>query len=73
MDAVQKAKDEIISIATAVEEQSSVAEDVTKNITITSNTAQSMEDLAKNISHQVNALTTVVTEMREYSAGFKTS
>ncbi len=73
VDAVQKAKDEIISIATAVEEQSSVAENVTKNIAITSNTAQSMEDLANNISHQVNALTKVVTEMREYSSEFKTA
>ena len=70
VDSVQKVKDQITQIATAVEEQASVAGEVTNNIEKTSHISQEMENMAHNVMDEVNRLDGVVESLKISSAGF---
>ena len=68
---VQKGRDEITQIATAVEQQSTASEEVAKGIENTSKIAKDMEDMAGGITHEINTLITVAEEVRNTTSGFK--
>jgi methyl-accepting chemotaxis protein len=72
VDAVQKARDQITQIATAVDEQSAASEEVTNNIEKTSGIAINMEKMSDDVMHQVNALIKIAEELRNSTAGFRT-
>ncbi len=73
VDAVQKARDQITQIATSVEEQSAASEEVTNNIEKTSVIAQNMEAMSKDVMHEVSGLIRIAEELRNSTAGFKTT
>ena len=68
---VQRARDEITHIATAVDEQSTASEEVVKNIEKTSQIAGNMEEMADGIMHEINSLITVAGDVRDTTASFK--
>ena len=70
--AVQKVRDQITQIATAVDEQSAASEEVAKNIEKTSDISKNMEKMSDDVMHQVNSLTKISEELRNSTAGFKT-
>lgn len=72
VDSVQKVRDEITQIATAVDEQSSASEEVARNIEKTSAISKQIEAMAEDVMHQVSALTKIAEELRVSTGGFKT-
>ncbi|MBI3593136.1 MAG: CZB domain-containing protein [Nitrospirae bacterium] len=70
--AVQKVRDQITQIATAVDEQSAASEEVAKNIEKTSNISKEMEKMSGDVMHEVNGLIKVAEELRNSTSGFKT-
>ncbi|TAN44033.1 MAG: HAMP domain-containing protein [Nitrospirae bacterium] len=70
--AVQKVKDQITQIATAVEEQSAASEEVAQNIEKTSNISKDLEHMADDVMHEVAGLVKVVEHLRDSSSSFKT-
>ncbi|MFN3480085.1 MAG: methyl-accepting chemotaxis protein [Thermodesulfovibrionales bacterium] len=73
VESVQKVRDEITQIATATDEQSSVSEEVARNIEKTSAIAKDMEVMAGDMTHHVSALTKVAEELRGSVDTFKTT
>jgi methyl-accepting chemotaxis protein len=73
VESVQRVRDQITQIATAVDEQSSASEEVAKNIDKTSAISRDMEKMADDVMHEVNALTRIAEDLRDSAAGFKTS
>ncbi|MCL4536864.1 MAG: methyl-accepting chemotaxis protein [Nitrospirae bacterium] len=69
--AVQKVRDQITQIATAVDEQSAASEEVAKNIEKTSDISKEMEKMSGDVIHEVNALIKISEELRNSTAGFK--
>lgn len=72
VDSVNKVKDQITQIATAVDEQSAASEEVVKNIEKTSEIAKDMEKIAYEVASNVTELTKVVEDLRNATSGFKT-
>jgi len=70
---VQQVRDQITQIATAVEEQSTVASEVARNIEDTSATARHMENSAGEVMHVVKDLTGIAERLRNATSGFKVS
>lgn len=73
MEAVQKVRDQITRIATAVDEQSVVSEEVAKNIEKTLAIALETENMADDVMQEVVRLTSVEDELRNSTANFKTN
>lgn len=69
---VEKVRDQITRIATAVDEQSAAADEVTKNIDLTSTIAGDLESMSSNVMSEVNRLADTADELRNGTAGFKT-
>ncbi|MBI5213041.1 MAG: type IV pili methyl-accepting chemotaxis transducer N-terminal domain-containing protein [Nitrospirae bacterium] len=69
--AVQKVRDQITQIATAVDEQSAASEEVAKNIEKTSTISKDMERMSDDVMHQVTTLAKISEELRNSTAGFK--
>ncbi|HEX8949315.1 MAG TPA: methyl-accepting chemotaxis protein [Dissulfurispiraceae bacterium] len=69
---VQKVKDEITKIATAVEEQSTTTDEVAKNIENTSAIARDIEGMSGKVLDEVLRLTQVADELRGITAGVRT-
>lgn len=72
VDAVMRAKEQSTQIASAVEEQATAAEEVTVNISKTSEIARQMEAMAQKVADEVNTLSTVVEALRIASLGLNT-
>jgi len=68
--AVQRMKEEITHIATAVDEQAIASEEVTKNIEKTSHIANEMESMANDVMGQVDKLYAVTESLKITAAGF---
>ncbi|KJJ84039.1 methyl-accepting chemotaxis sensory transducer [Candidatus Omnitrophus magneticus] len=71
VDSVYILKDQIGQIATAVNEQSTVAEDVANNIEKTSVVAERMRDISGDMLKEVNEMTSVTESLRDVTAFFK--
>lgn len=72
VESIQKVRDQVTNIATAVEEQSSASDDVARNIETTSGIAKNMEKMSDDVMHEVNALVKISEELRNTTTGFKT-
>jgi len=72
VDAVQKVHDQITQIATAVDEQSAVSEEVASNIEKTSAISRDMETMSDEVMHEVNGLIKIAEELRNTTSGFRT-
>jgi methyl-accepting chemotaxis protein len=72
VESVQKVRDQITQIATAVDEQSAASEEVAGNIEKTSAIAKDMEKMADDVMQDVDALAKIAEELRNSTAGFKT-
>ncbi|MEO5359040.1 MAG: methyl-accepting chemotaxis protein [Nitrospirota bacterium] len=70
--AVQKVRDQIVHIATAVDKQSVVSEDVAKNIEKTLGIAREIETMSDEVMREVNGLSSVASELRGSTSGFRT-
>ena len=70
--AVERVRDQITRIATAVEQQSSTSEEVAREIGETSKIALGMEKMADDVQTEVVKLTAVADELRGITAGVKT-
>jgi methyl-accepting chemotaxis protein len=71
VQSVQKARDQIMQIATAVEEQSATTGEVATNIEQTAAIAKDMEHLAEGVLQDVNNLTASVDQIRSAAGQFK--
>ena len=72
VESIQKVRDEITQIATAVEEQSAASEQVTANIERSSNISKDMETMSDDVLREVSGLVKTAEALRNSSAGFKT-
>ncbi len=72
VDAINESKEQITYIASAVEQQAISSEEVAKNIEITRNESQAMQQLANDITQEVNRMIATAEELRAYTSGFKT-
>ncbi|MDA8388903.1 MAG: HAMP domain-containing methyl-accepting chemotaxis protein [Nitrospiraceae bacterium] len=66
-------RDRIAEIATAVDEQSGVASQITGSMETSSSIARHMDDSSVNLISQVNSLTGVAHDLREAVSGFRTA
>jgi methyl-accepting chemotaxis protein len=71
-EAVVNVNDKITQIATAVVEQSSAAEEVARNIKVTSLIANETETMAADVLKGTDRIVTVVVDLKKSFAGFKT-
>jgi methyl-accepting chemotaxis protein len=69
--AVERVRNQITQIATAVDEQSAASEEVARNIEKTSAIAQDMENMSQDVMKEVNNLTRVVELLNQSVSGFK--
>lgn len=72
VESVQKVRDQITQIATAVDEQSAASEEVAGTIEKTSAIAKDMEKMADDVMQEVNVLTKIAEKLRNSISGFKT-
>ncbi len=72
-DAVQQVREQIIRIATAVEEQSSVSEEIANNSEKTASIARDLERYADDVAREVDQLARVSEALRSATSGFKTA
>lgn len=72
VDSVQKVRDQIIQIATAVDEQSAASEEVASNIEKTSLISKDMEVMSDEVMHEVNGLIKIAEELKNATSTFKT-
>ncbi len=72
VESVQKVRDEITQIATAVDEQSAASEEVVRNIEITANIAKEMEAEAENIRAEIINLSSIGDKLKQDVSGFIT-
>ncbi|MCL4492595.1 MAG: methyl-accepting chemotaxis protein [Nitrospirae bacterium] len=70
--AVEKVRDQITRIATAVDEQSATSEEVARNIEETSKNAKDLEKMSDGVLKEVVKLTGIADELRAITAGVKT-
>jgi methyl-accepting chemotaxis protein len=71
VDAVQRVRDQITQIATAVDEQSAASEEVASNIERTSAIAREMEGLSGDVMREVEGLISTSEGLRESIRGFE--
>jgi len=71
-EAVSNANDKITQIATAVVQQSSAAEEVARNIEVTSSIAKGTETMAADVLKGTERIVNVVEELTKSFSGFKT-
>ncbi|MBA4374089.1 MAG: hypothetical protein C0402_14655 [Thermodesulfovibrio sp.] len=72
VEAVQKVRDEITQIATAVDEQSAASEEVVRNIEITATIAGEMENEAESIRAEIVTLSRIGDKLKQDVSGFIT-
>ncbi len=72
VESVRRVRDQITQIAASVDEQTAVSDDVVRSIEETSTIAKEMEMMSVEVTHEVDALTGIVDELRNSSTGFKT-
>ncbi|MBF0519604.1 MAG: methyl-accepting chemotaxis protein, partial [Nitrospirae bacterium] len=72
VDSVALVRDQITQIATAVDEQSAVSEEVTGNIEKTLIIARDIEHMSDEVKKEVNSLSNIATELKTSTTGFKT-
>ena len=72
VDGVKDVSDKIIQIATAVEEQSATASEVTSSIDRTSTIAKGLENLSTDVLNEAMALTTTSESLRIRTASYRT-
>jgi len=70
--AVQKVRDQIISIATAVDEQSAASEDAAKNIEKTSIITKEIEKMSDDVMCEVFGMIRIAEELRNSTIGLRT-
>jgi methyl-accepting chemotaxis protein len=70
---VQQVSDQIARIAVAVEEQSSTTADVAQNIEKSAGIAKDMDSMADDMLHKIGSLTTIASNLRNITAGYKTN
>ncbi len=73
VEGAQRVRDRITEIATAVEEQSSVASQITGNMAVSSSISRQMDDSAAGLISNVDSLTDIARELRQAVSGFKTA
>ncbi len=71
VESIQKVRDQITQIATAVDEQSSASEEVAHNVEKTSIISRDMEGMSGEVMHEVNGLIKIAEELRNSTAIFK--
>lgn len=72
VDVVAGVRDQIMQIATAVDEQSAVSEDVAKNIEKTLNIAKDIEQMSDEVMSEVNGLSGIAEDLRNSTGRFRT-
>jgi len=70
--AVMNVNDKITQIATAVVQQSSAAEEVARNIEVTSSIANETETMSADVLKGADRIVTVVSDLKQSFGGFKT-
>ncbi len=70
--AVQKVQEQITQIATSVDQQSATSEEVSRNISATSEIAREIEGLSTTVQGEVAKLASFADEMRSTTSGIKT-
>lgn len=73
VESIRKVRDQIDQIAAAVEEQSAASEEVANNIEKTSIISKDMELMSHDVLHEVNGLVKTAEELKNSTAGFKTT
>ena len=73
VESVQKVRDQITQIATAVDQQSAASEEVANNIEKTSAISKDMEKMSEEVMKQVNTLANISDGLKNSTAGFKTA
>ncbi|NOZ67647.1 MAG: methyl-accepting chemotaxis protein [Deferribacteres bacterium] len=72
VESVQKVRDEVTHIATAVDEQSSAAGEVSSSIEQTAIISNEVEKMSEEVLREVNNLTRIAEELKNSTAGFRT-
>ncbi len=72
VESITKVKDQINQIATAVEEQSATAAEISKNIESTSTISRDMEKMADKVTGEVQHLSGIAAELGRATADIKT-
>ncbi|MDA8170183.1 MAG: HAMP domain-containing methyl-accepting chemotaxis protein [Nitrospiraceae bacterium] len=72
VEQAMKMKDQITQIAVSVDEQSSVASQITENMESSSSIAREMDMTSQDLMEQVNRLSGVVQALRDSTTGFRT-
>jgi methyl-accepting chemotaxis protein len=72
VESVQKVRDQITQIATAVDEQSAASEEVARNIEKTSAIAKDMEGIAEDVMQEVKGLADTAHNLKSETKGFIT-
>ena len=72
VESVQTVRDQIVQIATAVEEQSAASEEVANNIEKTSAISKNMEKMAADVTQEIGKLTNVAEELKIATERIKT-
>ena len=70
--ATQNVSDQVMQIASAVEEQSATSEDIARNITGTSHIAEEVDSYSKTIISEINSLLSVIVNLRSVALKFNT-
>ena len=73
VESIQKVRDQITNIATAVDEQSAASDDVARNIERTSDIARNMETMSVDVMHEVDRLVTIAEGLKSATSGFRIS
>lgn len=73
VESVQKVRDQITLIATAIDEQSSASEEVSNNAAGTSVIAKEMEKASEEVMHEANRLVLLEEDLRSFASGFRTN
>jgi methyl-accepting chemotaxis protein len=69
--AVQRVKDQIVQIATAVDEQSAASEEVAKNIEKTTTISKDMEKVASDVMNEANSVHEISERLQRNISGFR--
>ncbi|MBF0559155.1 MAG: methyl-accepting chemotaxis protein [Nitrospirae bacterium] len=71
-DSIQAAREQTIQIATAVEEQSVAAEEISRNIAKTSALTAEVKNLADEVTGEANDMVSTAEELMDATSGFRT-
>ncbi len=73
VESIRGVRDQIIHIATSVEEQSSASEEVVRNIEKTSTISMETEKMSNDVMHEMSSLAEIVGDLRDSTAKFRTN